>query len=656
MTDLKTIVLPVPTVNTQFAALTDRAFMGDVLWERYHGAYIKDIGGNAEEVMRFHFPDTKTKTLLIEFMVNNVIPLMQQHGIKDLTVASPKWFKALTGVAKKTKFGTPYAVEVGKVTINIHAVPNITALQLNSTTYTQKDLMKTAYDCVHAVSMGLPPPLDHPLPKHIEDVDLQELSEYLNKYKDVQNIAVDIEGYGLKFHECRIATIAFAHAPEEGVGIIVDQANPMGLYSLLKSWFTYRHKNAVSTLYHGSTFDIKVIVFEVFMNRILSNHRGLVDGVTIMCTHVADSMQTAYLAKNSTSRAALDLKSNTQTVFGDYGINVTDISVHPIEVILGYNIKDSCATKWLYNQTYPMIIASGQAEVYKFLNRSIKTLVQAELSGMYVDPVELHRLDKSLESTIAAYAESIEEHTEIAECLLKLRTIAQDKANAKLKVKVKPIEDFKHIVFLPGSPAHLQYLIYTKWGIPIESTTQSGQPSTDGAAMARIIPHLSDTQTEVLKLIMSYNEDVKIRNTFVKGILENSKYDELGNLVLLGNYSITGTISGRLSSYNINLLNLPASRSSYAKAIKKLFIAPPGYLMVGADMYALEAMINALITKDPQKLKVYIDNIDSHCLNAYFYFKKVSDETPQVPEDGSIKTYKYKGDYYTEEELNEKTK
>jgi len=65
--------------------------------------------------------------------------------------------------------------------------------------------------------------------------------------------------------------------------------------------------------------------------------------------------------------------------------------------------------------------------------------------------------------------------------------------------------------------------------------------------------------------------------------------------------------------------NIPSS-STYAKIIKECFVAPLRWLFVGADSASLEDRIDTLLTKDPNKLKVYTDGYDGHCLRAYSYF------------------------------------
>jgi DNA polymerase-1 len=111
---------------------------------------------------------------------------------------------------------------------------------------------------------------------------------------------------------------------------------------------------------------------------------------------------------------------------------------------------------------------------------------------------------------------------------------------------------------------------------------------------------------------------------------------------LHGSFNLGGTISGRLSSSNPNLQQIPSTGTQYAKTIKKCFQAPKGWIMVGADYSSLEDRISALQTKDPNKLKVYIDGFDGHCLRAAAYYKdELADIDPNSVESVNSVEKKY---------------
>lgn len=135
---------------------------------------------------------------------------------------------------------------------------------------------------------------------------------------------------------------------------------------------------------------------------------------------------------------------------------------------------------------------------------------------------------------------------------------------------------------------------------------------------------------ETVKLISAleeYADASKIQNTFIKAFIEKSVRDALDQFYLTGSFNLGGTVSGRLSSSDPNLQNIP-SNSKHAKLIKKCFqMVKPGWIFAGADFSSLEDRISALTTKDPNKLKVYTDGYDGHCLRAYYYFH---DQMPDI--------------------------
>lgn len=133
---------------------------------------------------------------------------------------------------------------------------------------------------------------------------------------------------------------------------------------------------------------------------------------------------------------------------------------------------------------------------------------------------------------------------------------------------------------------------------------------------------------KLLNALIGFNKVSKILTTFIpafeRGILKAD-----GMRYLHGSFNLGGTVSGRLSSSAPNMQNLP-SGSTFGKLIKSCFAAPPGWLLLGADFNALEDRINSLLTKDPNKLKVFTDGYDSHCLRSFYFFP---DRLPGITED-----------------------
>lgn len=160
----------------------------------------------------------------------------------------------------------------------------------------------------------------------------------------------------------------------------------------------------------------------------------------------------------------------------------------------------------------------------------------------------------------------------------------------------------------------------------------TGQPSTGKDTLEKLLKS-EDLEPEVRELLISligYKDAVKILDTFIPAFKQAVDAGD-GTHRLFGSYHIGGTVSGRLSSSNPNLQNLPATGSKYAKLIKSCFTAPPGYIMCGLDFSSLEDRISAVTTKDEEKRKIYRDGYDSHSYRAYNYFRdQMTDITEEL--------------------------
>ena len=108
--------------------------------------------------------------------------------------------------------------------------------------------------------------------------------------------------------------------------------------------------------------------------------------------------------------------------------------------------------------------------------------------------------------------------------------------------------------------------------------------------------------------------------------IEYSKCSEVYDITVAEDASYLACGFYSHNSSKPNLQNIP-SGSKYAPMIKKCFISPPGWLFCGADFDSLEDKISALTTRDPNKLKVYVDGLDGHALRAYSYYK---DQMPDI--------------------------
>jgi DNA polymerase-1 len=177
-----------------------------------------------------------------------------------------------------------------------------------------------------------------------------------------------------------------------------------------------------------------------------------------------------------------------------------------------------------------------------------------------------------------------------------------DKYNKSHKTKQKTAEDFKDDRLNPGSSQQLQLLLFDVLKFDVLETTDTGAPSVGGAVIKNYITQSEangDTDAvDVLNAVLDIAAATKVNGTFLSAFETLShKHSPSGLSFLNGNLKLGGTQSGRLSSSEPNLQNLP-SNSIYGKLVKSCFVAPKGWLFCGADFSALEYKIGALLSKD----------------------------------------------------------
>lgn len=453
-----------------------------------------------------------------------------------------------------------------------------------------------------------------------------------------ETLTADIEAFSLKFNEAGIGSIAFAWDQHNGlafpcdyydltqtdqVGLGVQYANPE-VRVLLRKFFT-EYKGTL--IWHNASYDLKVIIYTLWMKNALDTE-GLLTGLEVMTRHFQDTKIITYLATNTTAGNVLGLKALAQEFAGNWAqSDIKDIRKIPLKDLLQYNLVDCLSTWYVYNKYTPKMQQDKQEDLYHSLMLpSLKTIIQMELTGMPLNPTKVQEARNKLEAIVEGHIDVLTNSPVIKLMNLLVQNNAMVAANAKLKVKQHPLEKFSDVKFNPNSGPQLQILLYEQMGLPVLDYTDTKQPATGADTIEKLINHTVEPGYKaILSALIGYGQANKILTTFIPAF--EAAIDKGDGIAWLhGNFNLGGTVSGRLSSSEPNLTNLPAG-SVYGKLIKECFVAPSGWLLVGADFSSLEDMISALTTKDTNKLKVYLDGYCGHCLRAYSYFK---DELPEV--------------------------
>lgn len=524
----------------------------------------------------------------------------------------------------------------------------------------------------------------------------QEISNALNALHQYPELTADFEAFSLQFWKAGIGTAAFAWDQHNGLSFKIDYVPFSGetvdqklellgikvpvepkdtedsyrkkCAKIAGDYHGYqRHNPQVKQLlreffesykgtltWHNMNYDAKVAIYELWMDHPL-DEVGKQKGLEIMCRMFQDTKLITYLATNSCAGNKLSLKDQAHEFAGNWAQDdIKDIRKIPLPDLLRYNLVDCLSTRYVHNKHWPTLIRDEQEEVYlRIFKPSVKMLLQIELTGMPMNMARVQEVKRELTADRDGYLDVFGKYAHIqrVEDHFTQKKWQKDfddrrfKAKHPDKIQPKDRTTFPRELFNPNSNQQIQFLLYEYMELPVIDLTDSKQPAVGGDTIKKLIHQTKDPEfLEILQALIGFFEVDKILGTFIKAFEENT-VEKDGWHYLHGNFNLGGTVSGRLSSSGPNLQNLPSTGSKYAKVIKSCFQAPPGWLFVGADFASLEDRISALTTRDPMKLKVYVDGFDGHCLRAYGYFgEKMPDIDPNCVNSINSIAKKYKAE------------
>ncbi|MBK9495634.1 MAG: DNA polymerase I [Aquimonas sp.] len=157
--------------------------------------------------------------------------------------------------------------------------------------------------------------------------------------------------------------------------------------------------------------------------------------------------------------------------------------------------------------------------------------------------------------------------------------------------------------FSLDSPKQLAALLFDEMGLPALVKTPTGAPSTNEEALEAIAD-----QHALPRLILEYRGLAKLRSTYTEKLPE-AIHPQTGRVHT--SYHQTGAATGRLSSSDPNLQNIPI-RSEDGRRIRRAFIAPEGRRIVACDYSQIELRIMAHLSEDPGLLAAFACGQDVH--------------------------------------------
>jgi DNA polymerase-1 len=248
-----------------------------------------------------------------------------------------------------------------------------------------------------------------------------------------------------------------------------------------------------------------------------------------------------------------------------------------IDKATDYAAEDADVTLRLWRVLKPRLAAEGKTTVYETLERPLVTvLAQMEERGIMIDRQMLSRLSGEF---------------------------AQGMGRLEAEISEMAGETFN-----PGSPKQLGDILFGKMQIPGGRKTPTGAWSTG----ADVLEELAEQGHELPRRILDWRQLQKLKSTYTDA-LPTYVNKETGRVHT--SFALAATTTGRLSSSEPNLQNIPV-RTEEGRKIRKAFIAAPGHKLVSADYSQIELRLLAEIADTPSLRQAFQDGLDIHAMTA----------------------------------------
>jgi len=167
-----------------------------------------------------------------------------------------------------------------------------------------------------------------------------------------------------------------------------------------------------------------------------------------------------------------------------------------------------------------------------------------------------------------------------------------------------------------NSPKQLGVILYDKLGLKSSKKTKTGY-STNAEALEK----LADTHP-IIEKILEYRQLSKLKSTYVDGLKDviDAKTGRIHS-----NFHQTVTVTGRISSSEPNLQNIPV-RTTLGREMRKMFVAAPSHVLVDADYSQIELRVLAHIAGDEAMITSFAAGKDIHASTAAKIFAVAEDE------------------------------
>ena len=424
-----------------------------------------------------------------------------------------------------------------------------------------------------------------PVEKDYQTVLTQnELNQWLSKIAKAELVAVDTETTSLDYMKAELVGVSVAVEPGQAAYIpfghdYLGAPEQLDKDSVLEQLKPLLEDPSIKKVGQNLQYDMSV----------LAQHGIILQGIafdTMLESYVFDSVATRHDMDSLAEKYLEETCISFSDVTGKGAAQLTFNQV-ALEQAGPYAAEDADITLRLHQCLWPKVQAQPTLEtVFNDLELPLlPVLSKIERTGALVDDTLL-----------------FQQSQELAERLAELETQAWDLAGQQFNL---------------ASPKQLGEILFEKLEIPVLKKTAKGAPSTKEEVLQELA-----LDYPLPKVLLEHRGLAKLKSTYT---------DKLPTMInpvskrIHTSYHQAGTATGRLSSSDPNLQNIPV-RTPEGRRVRQAFIPATGCKMVAADYSQIELRIMAHLSEDPSLLKAFAEGQDIHRATAAEVFAVATEE------------------------------
>ena len=414
--------------------------------------------------------------------------------------------------------------------------------------------------------------------------DKDQLGKWIDEVVNAGAVAIDCEttslnaveaeivGFSMSLENSRACYVPLNHS-EEGKQILIDD--------FISQTKEFLEDESVLKVGQNLKYDF------IILKQLGINVRNMDD--TMLMSYVLRTGQRGHglneLSLDFLSHEAI--KYSEITTVNKKKISFADV---PIENARVYAAEDADLTFRLWEILKIQLIKNNLYHFYFYIEKPlIEVISKMEISGFKIDNTKLSKLSFEFSKKIVLIEE-------------KIYKLSKEKFNI-------------------GSPKQLGEILFDKLKLPYSKKGKSGNYQTD----VKILEKLKADNFEIASFILDWRHLSKLRSTYCEGLLsrKNNKTNRIHT-----SFGMASTLTGRLSSNDPNLQNIPI-KTSEGREIRKVFVSNQNYKIISIDYSQIELRILAHVANIKTLITAFKTDSDIHRVTAMEVFKVTADNVTE---------------------------